>query len=79
LYGLGLRRAPPLDVLLQLAAGTDEAVRGKALRFFLDDKTRAYDDYRPQDWSTLAFVPVRDKDGKQVLRKPMEVSYDLVL
>jgi hypothetical protein len=69
LFKIGLRRHPPLDVLLSLAAGSDEPLRGKALRYFLDHFSKHYNNYKAVDFAHLAFVPALGG----TLAKPTEV------
>jgi hypothetical protein len=72
LYVLGLRRQPPLPELLQLAADWDPALRSTALKYFLDNYTK-YPEYRPADYSHVAFVPVMIPDGDKELADPTSV------
>ncbi|KAI0083802.1 hypothetical protein BDY19DRAFT_975723 [Irpex rosettiformis] len=72
LHSLGLRRYPPLDVILCLAASTDEKIRSTALRYFLDNYQTRYPDYQPSSFANLAFVPAM-KGTVPYLGKPGEV------
>ncbi|KAL4253718.1 hypothetical protein ABKN59_003690 [Abortiporus biennis] len=72
LYRLGLRRYPPLDVVLRLASSTQSDIRGSALKYFLDNFSRHYSDYDAGKFTELAFIPAI-KNGKKYLNKPDEV------
>ena len=72
LYKLGLRRYPPLDVILNLAASPDLKIRSFALKYFLDNHQSRYPDYRPSSYADIAFVPAT-KDTVPCLCKPGEV------
>jgi hypothetical protein len=69
LFKIGLRRHPPLDVVLGLAAGSDGTLRDKALRYFLDHFTKHYNTYKAADFAHIAFVPAMGG----TLAKPTEV------
>ena len=60
LYNIGLRRFPPIKDIIQLAAGPDEAIRQKALRYFFENFTSRYSNYNPDDFATVSFVPALD-------------------
>ncbi|KAL5520611.1 hypothetical protein ACEPAF_2612 [Sanghuangporus sanghuang] len=75
LFSLGLRRYPPLDVLLKLASDQDESLRSTALRYFLDN-TSKYDDYDPDKFNHLAFVPALRPGGESTLGTPRQVFVD---
>ncbi|KAI0701855.1 hypothetical protein BC835DRAFT_1435271 [Cytidiella melzeri] len=72
LHRLGLRRFPPLEVILALAAGPDEKIRSVALKYFLDNHGTRYTDYRPSSFVNLAFIP-SVKGTVPVMGKPGEV------
>ncbi|KIP09762.1 hypothetical protein PHLGIDRAFT_102310 [Phlebiopsis gigantea 11061_1 CR5-6] len=72
LYKLGLRRFPPLDTILTLAAEANEDKRSQALKFFLDNHGTKYSSYKSTDFSTLAFIPAL-RNNKPCLAKPSEV------
>ncbi|EMD37151.1 hypothetical protein CERSUDRAFT_115067 [Gelatoporia subvermispora B] len=72
LFDLGLRRAPPLSVILKLAAGSDPNIRSLALKYFLDNSAKQYLDYDPNTFTDLAFIPARN-NGVATLAKPGEV------
>ncbi|KAF8497462.1 hypothetical protein F5888DRAFT_1829389 [Russula emetica] len=72
IYSLGLRRAPPLRKILHIAASDNPTLRTKALTFFLDN---LYDDYNPQDFWDLAFVPAV-LGSEKMLAKPFKVCTD---
>jgi Protein of unknown function (DUF3684) len=71
-YSLGLKRAPPLSEILNIAASVDPTVRTKALTFFLDNLSDKYHDYDPENFRDLAFVPAVLASEK-LLSKPFEV------
>ncbi|KAL5514880.1 hypothetical protein ACEPAG_2196 [Sanghuangporus baumii] len=75
LFSLGLRRYPPLDVLLKLASDQDGFLRSTALRYFLDN-TSKYDDYDPDKFNHLAFVPAERPNGESTLGTPGQVFVD---
>ena len=71
-FSLGLRRAPPLTEILQIAASDNPSMRTKALRFFLDNISNNYSDFDPKKFRNLAFVPAI-LGSEKVLAKPLEV------
>jgi hypothetical protein len=72
LYNLGLKRFPPLEVILDLAASTNLKTRTSAMNYFLDNYVTRYSDYNPANFSKVAFVPALE-GGKQKLATPNEV------
>jgi hypothetical protein len=73
LYSLGLRRFPPIDVLLGIAAGrtpTNES----ALSYLLANTSTHYITFDPTAFSAVSFIPATTPDGQSVLAKPGEVS-----
>ncbi|CCM02906.1 uncharacterized protein FIBRA_05020 [Fibroporia radiculosa] len=72
LYSLGLRRYPPLPIILNLASNPDESVRSLALKYFLDNFATKYSDYDPTAFVDLSFVPAI-KNGSSHMAKPSEV------
>jgi hypothetical protein len=73
LYTLGLRRFPPIDVLLGLAAGrapTDE----KALQYLLANVNNHYIEFDPSSFSGVAFIPAITPGRGLFLAKPGDVS-----
>jgi hypothetical protein len=73
LFSLGLRRFPPLDVLLGIAAGASPTNQ-KALEYLLANIQTHYLGFNPKMFENVAFLPATLPDGKQVLAKPGEVS-----
>lgn len=73
LFSLGLRRYPPLDVLLGLAAGSSRTNQ-RALEYLLANIQSHYLGFNPKMFENVAFLPATLPDGKQVLAKPGEVS-----
>ena len=72
MYSLGLKRAPLLSEILNIAASDDPTVRTKALTFFLDNSSDKYNDYDPENFRDLAFVPAV-LGSEKLLSKPFEV------
>lgn len=72
MYSLGLKQAPPLSEILNIAASDDPTVRTKALTFFMDKISDKYHDYDPENFRDLAFVPAVFGSEK-LLSKPFEV------
>ncbi|ETS61627.1 hypothetical protein PaG_04119 [Moesziomyces aphidis] len=75
-FDLGLRRYPPMETILEIAAtNQDAAVRSKALAFFLEKFHAHYiNQYTIFRAEKYAFVPARlPNENKLVLRKPTEV------
>lgn len=75
LFDLGLRRQPPLGVLLTLCTDQDPQFRSVALHYFLDNITTKYPDYTAYDFSSLAYIPAIH-NGKSCLAKIKEVFSD---
>ena len=71
LFNLGLRRFPPAEVVLGIAA-KGEPQRTVALNYFLDNYIQKYTDYTPDAHANIAFVPAIHK-GEKKLAKPLEV------
>lgn len=75
---LGLLRSPPVETILALAGSEDDAVRSKALAYFLD-KAAYRETYKLGSGKTFAFVPCRlapteeGKPGELSRLKPSEV------
>ncbi|CAO1635090.1 unnamed protein product [Sympodiomycopsis kandeliae] len=57
-HQLGLRRHPPLETILELAASEDDAIRSKAFAYFLEKSTYR-DKYKAAIANKFAFVPCR--------------------
>jgi hypothetical protein len=72
LAGLGLRRFPPVDVLLGIAAGS-APTNAKALNYLLANISTHYINFDPTAFSQVAFIPAT-RDGRTFLAKPGEVS-----
>lgn len=71
LFNLGLRRYPPTEIILEIAA-KDEPQRTVALNYFLDNYIQKYTDYTADAHANLPFVPAIHK-GEKKLGKPLEV------
>lgn len=74
LFRLGLLRYPPLDTVINLAAGSDERIHRLALKYLLDNRMAKYIAYNPQSYAQIAFIPAV-KNGKPILAKPDEVRF----
>lgn len=77
LFSLGLRRYPPVDVLLGIAAGR-APMNEKALQYLLSHTGSHYVDFNASEYSGVSFIPAKRPNGEAVLAKPGEVS-DLLL
>ena len=71
LFNLGLRRFPPTEVILNVAA-KDEPQRTIALNYFLDNCMQKYTDYTAEAHANITFVPAIHK-GEKKLVGPLEV------
>ncbi|KAJ7594698.1 hypothetical protein C8J56DRAFT_927422 [Mycena floridula] len=73
LFNLGLRKFPPLSVLIQLCASPDANRRAVALKYLVDNiSSEKYNDYDPAAFSEIAYIPAL-KDGKPCLGTPKTV------
>jgi Protein of unknown function (DUF3684) len=63
LFVLGLRRSPPLDVIINLCASTDPLVRSIALKYLLDNMVTKYSHYDPKNFAEVPFVPSTTRMG----------------
>lgn len=71
MFNLGLRRHPPTDVILGIAAGGGS--QGPiAFNYFLDNYAQWYSDFAVNNHANIAFVPAVHK-GEKKLVKPLEV------
>ena len=61
-----------MSEILNIAASDDPTVRTKALTFFLDNLSDKYNDYDPENFRDLAFVPAV-LGSEKLLSKPFEV------
>lgn len=73
LFSLGLRRFPPVDVLLGIAAGR-APMNDKALNYLLAHTSSHYINFDPSGFSGVAFIPATRRDGQIFMAKPGEVS-----
>lgn len=71
LFSLGLRRFPPIEVILGIAA-KGEPQGTVALNYFLDNYIQKYTDYSTNAHANIAFVPAIHR-GEKKLAKPLEV------
>lgn len=72
LYDLGLRRYPPIDVLLSLAAGPEPTNR-LAFDYLLENIHTHYAGFDPSTFGGVAFIPATSATGNNTLAKPGEV------
>lgn len=72
MYLIGLRRFPPLPVILKLASDEDETLRAAALQYFLDNISK-YPEYDPSSFNDVTFIPAVQSDGKSVMGSPAKV------
>jgi hypothetical protein len=73
LFRLGLRRFPPLEVVVNLAASADVAIRSTALRYLVDNIGTRYVDYDPGKFQNVAYVPAL-LNGETCMSTPQEVA-----
>lgn len=73
LFSLGLRKYPPIDVLLGIAAGRPPN-NERALGYLLTNVHTHYVGFEPAAFSGVAFIPAMKPDGEKILAKPGEVS-----
>ena len=73
LYSLGLRRFPPIDVLLGIAAGGAPS-NERALQYLLSNFQTHYTDFDPSAFSGVSFLPATGPSGQAILAKPGEVG-----
>ncbi|KAG8891638.1 hypothetical protein FRC00_013347, partial [Tulasnella sp. 408] len=72
LFEFGLRKSPPLAVILQLAS--NPATQRKAFEYLLENFDSLYSgDYEPDKVAHLAFIPSIKPDGTAFLARPGEV------
>ncbi|WVW83952.1 hypothetical protein I302_105975 [Kwoniella bestiolae CBS 10118] len=72
LFILGLRRFPPIDVLLGITAGRPPA-NEKALQYLLANIHNHYPMFKSEAFSEVAFIPAITYIGDHVLAKPGQV------
>ncbi|OCF40369.1 hypothetical protein I317_05804 [Kwoniella heveanensis CBS 569] len=72
LFSLGLRRFPPIDVLLGIAAGRPPT-NEKALQYLLANVHNHYQLFRADAFSQVSFIPAKTAQGDHILAKPGEV------
>lgn len=74
LFHLGLLRFPPLGVIINLCASSDDAIRPIALKYLLDNFATLYVDYKATDFAHIPFIPAL-KGNVPCLGKPYEVHF----
>lgn len=72
LFQLGVRRFPPVDVLVGLAAGQPQS-NPHALPYLLEHINTHYIGFDPSAFTQVAFLPAVCPDGKTTLAKPGHV------
>ncbi|BEI92591.1 uncharacterized protein CcaverHIS019_0502190 [Cutaneotrichosporon cavernicola] len=72
LYHIGMKRFPPVDVLLGLAAGTPP-MNEKAFAYLLNHINDHYAGFEPRQFSNVSFIPGTTATGNSILAKPGEV------
>lgn len=72
LFSLGLRRFPPIDVLLGIAAGP-APLNQKAFDYLLSNLNGSYAGFEPNKFGNVAFIPATSATGNAILAKPGEV------
>jgi hypothetical protein len=72
LFSLGLRRFPPVDVLLGIAAGP-APLNDKALQYLLAHTNSHYINFNPMEFANVAFIPATKPNGESILARPGEV------
>jgi hypothetical protein len=73
LYALGLRRFPPIDALLGIAAGR-ASMNDRALQYLLANISNHYVNFVPTAHAGVAFIPATTASGTHILAKPGEVG-----
>ncbi|KAF8523641.1 hypothetical protein JB92DRAFT_3140729 [Gautieria morchelliformis] len=76
LFNLGLRRHPPLEDLVSLAASPNTSIREASMKYLMDNTSSKYSEYDPQMFLSLAYVPAQRSNGDAFLSKPLEVFTD---
>lgn len=72
LFDLGLRKFPPADALLRIAAGP--APYGeRALKYLLDNISTHYVGFSPAKFAAIPFLPATSSTGSEVMARPGEV------
>ncbi|THH29159.1 hypothetical protein EUX98_g5023 [Antrodiella citrinella] len=75
LFNIGLRRFPPLEALVSLAASENEKIRPVALKYLLDNIPNRYNHYHPNNFAHLAFIPAVKGDTHDIdSLRPEDVS-----
>lgn len=72
LFSLGLRRVPPIDVLLGIAAGRSP-MNERALQYLLSNVSNHYLNFDPNAFASVSFLPAMSASGQLLLAKPGEV------
>jgi hypothetical protein len=64
LYRLGLRRYPPLEMILSLSsAAPNTTLKETAFNYLCDNLRSKYPHYNPDNFRDIAFIPGENKDG----------------
>ncbi|TXT08933.1 hypothetical protein VHUM_02407 [Vanrija humicola] len=72
MFELGLRKIPPVDVLLGIIAGRPPT-NERALAYLLANINTNYPSFDPSAYRDVAFIPATSADGKQIFGKPGQV------
>ncbi|EGO00977.1 hypothetical protein SERLA73DRAFT_87350 [Serpula lacrymans var. lacrymans S7.3] len=84
LYRLGLRRSPPLDILIRLCSSPDEELHPIAFKYLLDNMSK-YPDYDPERFNDISFIPALDGSAtrlgtlKEVFANPDWASFGFLV
>ena len=76
LFSLGLRKFPPIDILLGIAAGR-APYNERALLYLLANVNVHYMNFEPSAFAGVSFIPATSAAGEKVLVKPGEVGQKL--
>ena len=77
LYRLGLRRFPPLEMIITLSStAPDTTVRATAFKYLCDNLRSKYPHYNPDNFRHIAFIPAENENGTclKKLRNVQDVS-----
>ena len=73
LFSLGVKRFPPIDVLVGLAADQPKP-NPFALPFLLENINTHYVGFDPNKFAQIAFLPAVRPNGERTLAKPGHLS-----
>ena len=75
---LGLRRFPPVETLLGIAAGP-APMNAKALAYLLANVGTHYTGFDPSAFREVAFIPAVSSTGQRIMAKPGNVSLNMLV